>query len=197
MKPLNLNETAERYIYEDYASWDDDNRYELIDGVVYMMSPAPSQEHQRIIVEIAAQLWVFLKGKPCKVFAAPFDVCLNAAGDKDKTVVQPDIVVVCDKSKLDGKRCNGAPDMAVEILSPSTSKKDKVLKFDKYREAGVREYWIVDPEDKTIHVYILRDGEYIVKAYGITEEVTTTEIPVHVLEGCLINIRDVFAEENS
>ena len=189
MKPLKLNETAERYTYEDYAGWDDENRYELIDGKVYIMSPAPAQVHQAISVRLLLKLGNFLDGKSCEVFHAPFDVCLNAAGDKDNTVVQPDIVVVCDNSKLDGKRCDGAPDLVIEILSPSTSNQDKVIKFKKYLQAGVREYWIVDPESRAVSVYVLDDGKYIASAYSDEETV-----PVHVLEGCQVDLRDVFAE---
>ena len=176
-----------RYTYADYASWDTEDRYELIDGVAYMMS-APLEAHQDILLGIAVQFYNFLKSKPCKVSIAPFDVCLNAAGDKDDTVVQPDLIVVCDKSKLDGKRCNGAPDMAVEVLSPSNRKHDTVRKFNKYLEAGVNEYWIADPDAQTIQVCILKDGQYDVKEYSSTDTV-----PVHVLDGCKINMREVFA----
>jgi len=188
LKPSLLKETAERYIYEDYAGWDDDERCELIDGVIYMLS-SPSQAHQEIGGELFWQLRGFLKEKLCKVFQAPFDVCLNSAGDKDNTVVQPDIVIVCDKSKLDGKRCNGAPDMVIEILSASTSKRDMVIKFKKYLQAGVREYWIVDPDRKVVSVNILNNGNYIAHAYG-DEDI----VPVHVLEGCKIDMKDVFSE---
>ncbi|MCL1918437.1 MAG: Uma2 family endonuclease [Peptococcaceae bacterium] len=177
----------ERYTYADYEKWDDEIRYELIDGVPYMLA-APSQTHQTISGELYFQLAGFLKGKQCKVFYAPFDVRLTA-NDKDDTVVQPDLLVVCDMPKLDGKACVGAPDMAIEILSPSSSRQDKVVKLNLYQKAGVREYWIVDVEDKAVQVCILRDGEYIVKAY------TDADIaPVHVLEGCSINLADVFAE---
>ena len=177
-----------RYIYSDYASWDTDDRYELIDGEAYLMS-APSWDHQEILGNLFGLLWTFLRGKPCKLAIAPFDVCLNAAGDKDDTVVQPDLIVVCDKSKLDGKRCNGAPDMAVEVLSPSNRKHDTVRKFNKYLEAGVNEYWIADPDAQTVQVCILKDGQYDVKEYSSTDTV-----PVHVLDGCKINMQEVFAE---
>jgi len=179
-------QNEKRYTYADYEKWDDDNRYELIDGVVHMMAPAPSQAHQEAGGSLHGQLWAFLRNKPFKVFQAPFDVCLNAGGDNDSTVIQPDVLVVCDKSKLDGKRCNGAPDMVVEVLSPSTSSRDRLLKFNRYLEAGVREYWIVDTDDKNISVHILKNGEYTTKVYGINEDV-----PVHVLEGCLINLGEL------
>jgi Uma2 family endonuclease len=107
----------------------------------------------------------------------------------DNTVVQPDLVVVCDKSKLDDKGCVGAPDMVIEILSPSTEEYDKVEKFDQYLQAGVREYWIVDPVSKTVMVNILDDKKYYSATYAETDTV-----PVHVLEGCVIDLADVFAE---
>ena len=178
-----------RYTYADYAKWNDEARYELIDGVPYAMSPAPSPVHQRISGRLHGQLWQFLKGRSCEVFAAPFDVRLNAAGDDDDIVVQPDLSVVCDKSKLDDKGCNGAPDMVLEILSASSESRDKVLKFNRYLQAGVREYWMVDPDGKTVQVCILDKGKYVISAYADTDAV-----PVHVLEGCTISLPDVFAD---
>ncbi|MCL1852402.1 MAG: Uma2 family endonuclease [Peptococcaceae bacterium] len=174
-----------RYTYSDYLSWDDGVRYELIDGIPYMLA-APSQAHQAISAELTFQFVSFLKGKPCKVFAAPFDVRLNAR-DGDDTVVQPDLLVVCEMSKLDGKACVGAPDMVVEIMSPSSSRQDKMVKLNLYKKAGVREYWIVDGDTQTVQVCILKDGEYIVRAYADT-------VPVHIWEGFSINLADVFAE---
>ncbi|MCL1808354.1 MAG: Uma2 family endonuclease [Clostridiales bacterium] len=186
---LPLPKHDEHYTYSDYASWNDGNRCELIDGVVYMMSPAPTREHQAASMAISSQLYNYLKGRQCAVYHAPFDVRLNAAGDRDDTVVQPDIVVVCDKAKLDRKGCNGAPDMVVEILSPSTLSRDRVLKLNKYLQAGVREYWIVDTEGKTVSVHLLEDGRYVINAYGETET-----IPVKTISGCQIDMREVFAD---
>ena len=177
------------YTYADYCAWDDDARYELIDGIAYAMAPGPSLGHQSIIGKIHLQIGQFLRGKPCKVFLSPFDVRLNGDGDDDDTVVQPDIVVVCDSSKLDKKGCNGAPDLAVEVLSPSSTKHDRVLKFHAYQRAGVREYWIVDPDSKTVSVHILEDGRYVSSAYADTDTA-----PVHVLDGCTINLTEVFEE---
>jgi Uma2 family endonuclease len=150
------------------------------------MSPAPNWKHQQISAYILSVLFNFLKGKPCKVLAAPVDVRLNPA-ENDDTVVQPDLLVVCDSSKLDDHGVVGAPDMVIEILSPSTAKRDKVLKFNAYRQAGVMEYWIVDPSSQTLAVHILKDGEYITRRYGDTDVV-----PVYTLEGCVINMAEVF-----
>ena len=175
------------YTYKDYMQWSENVRYELINGIPCMMAPAPSESHQDISGNLYFQLKNFLTGKSCKVFYAPFDVCLNADGDDEKDVVQPDLLVVCDHNKLDGKRCNGTPDMIVEILSPSTLKHDTLVKFQKYQNAGVREYWIVDPVHETVQVCILDNNKYYVTMYGEKDK-----IPVKVLPGCKINMSKVF-----
>ena len=175
-----------RYTYADYCSWSDCERWELIDGAAYAMSPAPSWIHQAISGNLYVQLFRYLQGKPCKVFAAPFDVRLNA-DTEDDTVVQPDLVVICDRSILSGTGCNGVPDMVVEILSPFTAKHDRFLKFNIYQKAGVREYWIVDPDTKTVSVHVLKNGEYVTSAYG-----DSNTVPARVLEGCEISLPDVF-----
>ena len=178
------------YTYADYASWDDDIRCELIDGEIIVMD-APSFEHQGILMELSRQLANFLVGKQCRVFAAPCDVCLNGKGDEDDTVVQPDIVVICDELKLiDKKKCNGAPDMAIEVLSPSTLRYDRIRKLDKYLQTGVREYWIVDPVDKSVDVHILENDKYVITAYQRNEAIS-----VHVLDGCIIELQMVFSTD--
>ena len=184
---MEVKETAEKYVYtyRDYENRSDDERFEIIDGVIYMMA-LPSRVHQEISMELSRQLGNFLRGKPCKALAAPFGVRLNAAA-RDNTVVEPDLLIVCEKSKLDGKSCVGAPDMVVEILSPSTAGKDRVLKFNKYLQAGVREYWIIDPDSNTLAVYVLKNGEYFATAYGDEDTV-----PVHVLDGCMVDMKAVF-----
>ena len=174
------------YTYSDYLEWDDDKRRELIDGVPYLMA-MPSLRHQEVVGNIFILLKNFLKGKPCKVYL-PLDVRLNAA-TLDNTVVQPDIIVVCDHSVLDKAGIKGVPDMVIEILSPSTARYDKITKFNKYLESGVREYWIVDPESKTVAVNILDDGKYITHAYNANDMVK-----VHVLEGCVIDLNEVFED---
>jgi len=183
-----LLQDDQRYTYADYCTWDDSKRWELIEGVPYAMSPSPSPMHQTISVQLLRKIGNFLEGKPCKVFHAPFDVRLNA-DDEDDTVVQPDLLVVCDRSKIDNTGCKGAPDLVVEILSPSTARKDRVLKFQQYQQAGVREYWIVDPETKSVQVCILQGGLYVTYMYADTDTA-----PVRVLEGCEIDLQDVFAE---
>jgi Uma2 family endonuclease len=139
---------------------------------------------------LSAAIYTFLEGKPCKAYAAPFSVRLFPVEDQsDDTVVEPDITVVCDSSKLDDRGCNGAPDLVIEIVSPSSERYDRIIKFNKYREAGVREYWIVDPKGSIVSVYMLRDGQYMAVNYD-----DTATVPVTVLPGCVIDLKTVFAE---
>jgi Uma2 family endonuclease len=182
-----LLKEEEYYSYADYLSWGGDERYEIIDGEAYMMVP-PLRVHQDVSMALSTKLNNYLEGKTCKVYAAPFAVRLFPEADlSDDTVVEPDIVVVCDPGKLDDRGCNGAPDLVIEILSPSTARYDRMVKFRKYREAGVREYWIADPEEKILNTYILKNGEYAAAVYGETESV-----PVTVLPGCTIDLAAVF-----
>ena len=174
-----------RYTYDEYRTWDDDKLWEMIDGVPYAMV-APSRRHQKISGELHNQLHNFLKGKPCEVYAAPFEVRLNA-DTYDDTIVLPDIAVICDESKLDKNGCVGAPDMVIEILSPSTAMHDKIFKFAQYLRAGVREFWIVNPDSESITVNILNNDEYAACTYGNNEV-----IPVYVLEGCTISLPEIF-----
>ena len=122
------------------------------------------------------------------MYAAPFDVRLNA-DEADDTVVQPDLLVVCDQSKLDDKGCKGAPDLIIEILSPSTARFDRMLKFQQYLKAGVREYWMVDPLEQIVQVCIWKDGKYFIMAYADTDTV-----PVSVLPGLEIRLPEVFTQ---
>ena len=128
----------------------------MIDGIPYDMSPAPSRAHQKISGELFKQIAVYLTGKTCEVYAAPFDVRLPKSDEEDariETVVQPDLAVVCDPKKLDEPGCKGAPDWTIEILSPRTATKDIQIKLSLYERVGVREYWLVDPENRTVQVY--------------------------------------------
>jgi Uma2 family endonuclease len=176
------------YTYADILKFDEGARAELADGELYMMAP-PLTEHQGILMELAYRIRQFLEGKPCKVFPAPFGVHLNPQDDEDHTFFEPDITVICDQSKIREQGCFGAPDMVVEIISPSTASRDRVLKFRRYQEAGVREYWIVDPDAKIVQACLLENGRYMVTGYDADDTV-----PVSILSGCKINLKDVFGE---
>ena len=172
------------YTFEDWMSWDEDFRAEIIDGKLYMMAQ-PTLRHQEVAGDIFWQIYSYLKGKRCKVFYSPIGVRLEKNKD---TCLEPDVVVVCDRSKLDGgKICIGPPDMVVEVLSPSTKNKDMELKWKKYQEAGVQEYWIVDPDYRYITVNILDKGQYKSLQY-----IAGDTISVSVLDGCEVNLQSVF-----
>ena len=183
----------ERYTLADALAWDEQNRIELIDGYPMMMAP-PNRAHQKISGELFGQLRDYLKGKKCEVYAAPFAV-RPFEEDSDRpedvdTMVEPDISVVCDSSKLDDTGCKGAPDLVMEILSPSTKRHDRFTKFNLYQRAGVREYWIVDPDDKTVQVFVLEDGHYAAKDFGAAGDT----VRVNVLKDCTIDLSQVFPE---
>lgn len=182
-----------KYSFSDYLSWDESDRAELLDGELIMMAP-PARIHQEISVELTRQLANFLEGKRCRVYHAPFAVRLfeqdGDAPEDVKTVVEPDISVVCDPGKLDGKGCKGAPDMVMEILSPSTQRHDRLVKLDLYQRAGVREYWIVDPDSRTVQVFLLDGGSVLPhEVYG-----QDAAAKVNVLDGCFIELAKVFKE---
>ena len=184
-----------RYTYADYLTWLDDKARELINGIIQKMSPAPREKHVEVSYNISWQLGAILKSNKgkCKVRPAPFDVRFPKNGETDNekiyTVVQPDISVICDHSKLDENGCLGAPDMIVEVLSPSTAKKDWNDKFFLYEENGVREYWIVHPLDKTVHAFVLQNnGKY--DAGNVYER--EGKVPVHIFDNYPIDLDDIF-----
>ena len=151
-----------RYTLEDYRTWPEDERWELISGVAYSMSPAPRLQHQRLLGEIYTQLANQLKGKLCEPFIAPVDLYPFPDGtDKDaETVVQPDLMIVCDPSKCREEGIFGAPDWILEILSPSTAYKDQTEKKNLYQKCGIAEYWTVNPDTLDLMIYRLEEGLY-------------------------------------
>ena len=153
---------------------------------------APTEAHQQCSSNLHGELYQHLKGKPCRVYAAPFDVrLLRSTGNGDaqvRTVVQPDICVVCDLAKLDRRGCVGAPDLIIEIVSPSTASHDTKTKFDLYAENGVGEYWIVYPGEQTISVYVLSEGDYQPQADFYEPGL----IPCHTLPELQLEWTDVF-----
>ena len=152
------------YSYADYLSWQLDEMVELIRGKVFRQAvAAPRRIHQEVSMVLSNTLYQFLKGKTCKVYVAPFDVRLPVSSRKHKdidTVVQPDLCVVCDREKLDELGCIGAPDLVVEILSPGNNKKELQLKYEVYEATGVKEYWIIHPDERTLLIYTLEGGKY-------------------------------------
>ena len=181
-----------KYTLADCLAWEEGMRGEIIDGEAVMMAP-PSTAHQLISMELARQLANFLEGRKCRVLPAPFAVRLfERAGDKPEdvqTVVEPDLSVVCDSAKLDKYGCRGAPDLVVEVLSPSTQRHDRLVKLDLYQRAGVREYWIVSPEEQTVQVLLLRGGLLLPHELYGPEDIAK----VNVLEGCFVELSKVFA----
>ncbi len=191
---LDLNK---RYTYADYLTLMDDVRRELIDGFIQLMTPAPSRKHQGISFNLSGLVRNYLVNKNCRAYHAPSDVRLpkGKSGKSDKqiyTVVQPDLYVVCDLSKLDDRGCLGAPDFIIEIVSAQNSKRDIKDKFDIYQEHGVREYWIVNPNDENVSVFVLdENSKFQFKGMYAGDD----KIPVNIFKGDLkIDLLEVFAE---
>ncbi len=189
----------QRYSYADYLTWADDVRREIIDGMVYRLS-APFRKHAQAVSSFFGEALLFVRKRKakCKIYSAPFDVRLpmNGSTDDDQiyNVVQPDICVVCDPAKLDYRGCIGAPDLVVEVFSPSTGKRDANEKFQLYEAAGVKEYWLVYPNEVTVIVFLLQeDGKYDEgTVYNIING--TIKVPVRTLEGLIIDLEELFAD---
>ena len=171
------------YTSEDYWNLPEGQRAELIDGKLYAMAP-PNRIHQELLIELSTTIHNYIKKNDgsCKIYPAPFAVNLNA---DDKIWVEPDISVICDKNKLSTRGCEGAPDWVIEIISPSSTRIDCAIKLFKYRTAGVREYWIVNPIKKIVQTYIF-EGEEDANIYSFDDE-----IPVYIFDGLTIKISDL------
>lgn len=182
-----------QYTFADALTWAENKRIEIINGEAVMMAP-PSSIHQEIVMELSAQLHTFLKGRGCKVYPAPFAVRLfeqeSDPPESVNTMVEPDISVVCDKGKIDKHGCRGAPDLVIEVLSPSTTRHDRFTKFNLYLRAGVEEYWIVDPADKSVQAFVLDDGRYTARVFDAVKD----KMQVSILKGCVLDLSDVFRE---
>jgi len=193
---------SRRYTYTDYLEWEGPERYELFNGEAYMMA-SPSVAHQALQTGLISNFDNWLQGKPCRVFGSPLDVRLFPKKDKsDNTVVQPDLLVVCDQSKLGKGSVDGPPDLVIEIMSPSNTHSELFRKFHYYLKAGVREYWIIDPELKkvTVHVYEAavesHSGEGPRSAGGhyiSTNFEDNDRIPVTILPGLEISLEELWA----
>jgi len=176
----------EHHTYADYCSWPDDVRYELIDGVAYAMGPAPLRVHQKVLLELGRQVANALEGKSCEVYLAPFDVRLpksDEADDQVDTVVQPDLSVICDLSKLDRRGCRGAPDWVVEVLSRATASHDQMHKRRVYERAGVKELWLIHPVDRIVTLYRLESGRYgAPDVFELTDSLAVGVLPEIVID---------------
>lgn len=181
----------ERYTYADYLLWEGPERFELIDGDAIMLA-SPSTVHQLVSGELYRQFANYLEGKRCRVISAPFDVRLFEEKDDKpedvQTVVQPDISVICDQDKLDEHGCKGAPDLTLETLSPSNVQHDTLVKLNLYQRAGVREYWVISPEDKSVHVFLLDGGALKLSSVYGQKDIAK----VSILDGCFIELSKVF-----
>lgn len=189
LSDLDLSKT---YTYADYLQWKFKERLELIKGRVFKMSPAPSSYHQDITGNLYFALKLHLLKKQCKVFIAPFDVRLtkkSLTNEDVTTVVQPDICVICDRSKIDKAGCIGAPDIVVEIISPGNNKTELQNKFEIYEENGVQEYWIVSPQDKTFLKYTLNQDSFYVASKLLPSD---AEVTTPILPGFVLKLEDVF-----
>ena len=180
-----------RYSYADYLSWDIEEMVELIKGKVFKQAAAPRRKHQEIVTRVLTTLHVLVKGSSCRAYTAPFDVRLPLRSKKDEdifTVVQPDICVVCDPEKLDEAGCLGAPDLIMEILSPGNKKKDLQNKYEVYEESGVKEYWIIHPEERMLMKYTLTEGKYIASKLFTSGEVVASVC----VEGFQLDLDELF-----
>ena len=191
---INDLDLTKTYTYADYLTWRFKERVELIMGKVFKMTPAPSRTHQQVSSRLHVAIGNILKGTNCEIYSAPFDVrlAINTKGEGiGNTVVQPDLCVICDKTKLDERGCNGAPELVVEILSPSTASKDLKEKYNVYEKGGVKEYWTIDPIDGIISIYVLNNkGEFTFrKPYTVEDSLESQTI-----SGLMINLKDVFPQ---
>ena len=180
------------YTYADYLKWTIEERLELIKGKIFRMSPAPNTIHQILAGNIYAVLRSFLTRQICQVFIAPFDVRLTTKSKRDEditTVVQPDLCVICDPSKIDKRGCIGAPDIVIEILSPSNNRKELKNKYEVYEEAGVKEYWIVSPQDHSFLVYTLTDQKFVPSRLMTEGDIVKST----VLPGFSLDLEELFS----
>ncbi|MEM8898049.1 MAG: Uma2 family endonuclease [Bacteroidota bacterium] len=191
---INQLDPTKIYSYADYLTWVFQDRLELLKGKVALMSPAPNSGHQQISMNLTRPMVNYFYKSTCQLFAAPFDVRLPQNGENEDskiyTVVQPDLCVICDSSKIDDRGCLGAPDMVVEILSPGNTQREMNEKFSLYESAGVKEYWIVTPMTESVLVYELStEGVFIGKKPLTSAEILTTPL----FPGLSISLEEVFA----
>lgn len=188
---LPVQKDNNRYTYAEYLKWSKDERWELLGGTAYNIA-APSRRHQEVSGELFYQIRSYLTDNPCKIYSAPFDVRFREPEEEDEqiwNVVQPDLTVVCDESKLDDKGCLGAPELIIEIISPTSISLDYVKKFALYEKYRVKEYWIVHPIDNTVMVFSLEQDYQYGKPSIFTEE---SQLRSRVIAGLTIDLKRVF-----
>lgn len=189
---MGMPEDKKNYTYAEFVGIEEELLCEVLDGKIISMSPSPTPKHQDVVDELTAEFKFYLRGKECMAFSSPIDVCLFA--DKEtkmddiKDWLQPDLMVVCDKNKIGEKYIVGAPDIVIEVLSPSTARNDRLIKFNSYEKAGVEEYWIVDPYNMSVEIYSLSGRTY--KQAGVfgKDDVLT----VTIFEDMKINLKNIF-----
>ncbi|MBT1278432.1 Uma2 family endonuclease [Thermoanaerobacter sp. CM-CNRG TB177] len=185
-----LPEKNKKYTYADYLTWSEEERWEIINGVPHLQA-APTWQHQAVLLELARQFANYLQDKSCRVFTAPFDLRIPEANEKDEettNVVQPDIIIICDNSGLKKTGYYGVPELIIEVVSPSTGQKDKIEKFNLYEKAGVKEYWIVEPDEKVVMVFTLEEGRYG-RPQMYSEE---DKVKVSIFDNLVIELKPVF-----
>jgi Uma2 family endonuclease len=184
-------DVTKSYTYADYRLWQFQERVELILGKVFKMSPAPTSKHQLVVSVLQGSIFQFLKNRNCKVFPAPFDVVLPHPSGIKNTVVQPDITVICDPKKITEQGCMGAPDLVVEVVSKSSITRDLHEKYSVYEQAGIREYWVVHPQDKSLIIFVLNEQGHYQPSKPLTrgDKATSTVLP-----GLIIDLDDLFED---
>lgn len=191
---MSIPEGRTKYTYADYVALGQDIFFEMIDGNVISMSPSPTPKHQDVVDELTAEFKMYLRGKECMAFSSPIDVCLFAKKETNlediKDWVQPDLVVVCDKNKIGDKNITGAPDLVIEVLSPSTARNDRLIKFNSYERAGVKEYWIVDPYNMSVEIYSLVGNSYTQAGVFGKDDL----LSVGIFNDMQINLKNIFKE---
>ena len=193
MKPItDINEldVSKSYTYSDYLSWQFQERVELIMGKIFKMSPAPTSKHQHVVSVLNATIYQFLKGKSCRVFPAPFDVILPIQ-NVNNNVVQPDVTVICNPEIITEKGCEGVPDLVVEVISTSSVTRDLHEKYKLYELAGIKEYWVVHPQDKTLIIFVLSANRHYQTSKPLTRGDSATST---ILHGLTIDLNELFLD---
>ena len=191
---INKLDINAKYTYADYLTWNFKERLELFRGKIFKMSPAPNRNHQTISGRMYMTFANALKKNTCNVYYAPFDVRLVKSKTKDEkviNVVQPDLCIICDEDKLAERGCNGAPDLVVEILSPGNTKKEMGIKFDLYEENEVKEYWLVDPAEKTVFIYTLQNKKFI----GLKPLIEEDTLKSPLFPTLKFKVKDIFSNK--